>query len=344
MQSSLAAIPASTSKPVFCLTPTSLKEAMEFAGLLSKSNLVPKDYQGNPSNCIIAMQWGMEIGLQPLQAMQSIAVINGRPSIWGDAMLALVQGSGLLEYIQEDPTDTGCTCRLKRRGQPNEVVRQFTLEDAKKAGLSGKQGPWTQYPKRMMQMRARAFALRDVFPDVLRGVHIAEEAQDLPAEKDMGMADRVAPDTVALAAPQTRAEKARAAVASRKAAAEPPHATLAQVLDAIAAAGSPKDLAAAAALAAGLEADSDKDDAREAYAQRKRDLAAPPVEVVATDAAAPTYAEVADRLQHAGTRDELDEACSMIGAIAQADQREELAELYNTITAKLTPKAAEEKF
>ena len=46
--------------------------------------------------------------------------------------------------------------------------------------VAGKQGPWTQYPKRMRQMRARAFALRDVFADILKGMPIAEELQDYP--------------------------------------------------------------------------------------------------------------------------------------------------------------------
>ena len=67
-------------KPSFSLTPSSLAEAMEFAGMMSKSSIVPKDYQNNPGNILVAIQWGMEIGLQPLQSMQSIAVINGRPS------------------------------------------------------------------------------------------------------------------------------------------------------------------------------------------------------------------------------------------------------------------------
>lgn len=260
---------AQTQKPTFSLAPSSLQEAMDFANMLSKSNLVPKDYQGNPSNCIIAMQWGMEIGLQPLQAMQSIAVINGRPAIWGDAMLALVRGSGQLEYIHEDPTDDGCTVRLKRKGEP-EAERTFTKEDAKKAGLAGKQGPWAQYPKRMMQLRARAFALRDVFPDVLRGVFIAEEAQDMPAEKHMGTADEVQPSVQRLDKPASRADKARAAVASRKA--EAPATTLEDVLTAIHAATTPDSLKAAAASATQLASDEDKAVARNAYINRKAEL------------------------------------------------------------------------
>ena len=257
-----------TSKPQFSLTPQSLNEALQFADMLSKSNMVPKDYQGNPANCIIAMQWGMEIGLQPLQAMQNIAVINGRPAIWGDAMLAIVRGSGLLERITEEPTDTGCTCAVKRKGEP-EVVRTFTLEDAKRAGLAGKQGPWQQHPKRMMQMRARAFALRDVFPDVLRGVHIAEIAQDEPAERDMGAAEDVTPQKTA---PKSRAEKARAALADKRADSQPiPAVTLpalSDVLAAIEAATDADSMAHAKQLGAQMADGPEKDQAVEAYKRR----------------------------------------------------------------------------
>jgi len=115
--------------------------------------------------------------LQPMQAMQNIAVINGRPSIWGDAMIALVRACPAFEYINETQTDKEATCVIKRKGEP-EAVRTFSMEDAKRAGLTGKSGPWTQYPKRMMQMRARSWALRDVFPDVLKGMICAEEALD----------------------------------------------------------------------------------------------------------------------------------------------------------------------
>lgn len=160
------------------LAPTNMKEAMEFAGLLAKSDIVPKDYQGKPGNVLVAIQWGMEIGLQPMQAMQNIAVINGRPSIWGDAMIALVRACPAFEYITETQTDREATCVIKRKGEP-EAVRTFSMEDAKRAGLMVKSGPWTQYPKRMMQMRARSWALRDVFPDVLKGMICAEEAMDI---------------------------------------------------------------------------------------------------------------------------------------------------------------------
>jgi hypothetical protein len=171
-------------KAGFSLAPQNIDEALRFAEMLSKSNLVPKDFQSNPGNILVAVQWGMELGLQPMQSMQNIAVINGRPSLWGDAVIALVKASPACEYIIEEVTETSASCKVKRHGEP-EQVRYFTVEDAKKAGLWGKQGPWTNYPKRMMQMRARSWALRDVFPDVLRGMPIAEEVQDMQEEKDV---------------------------------------------------------------------------------------------------------------------------------------------------------------
>lgn len=168
-----------TNTAVNFLTPTSLQEAMQIAELLAGSDIVPKDYQRKPGNILVAMQWGAEIGLQPLQAMQNIAVINGRPSIWGDAMLALVRGSGQLDFIKEEISEDGqkATVTVKRKNE-EPVVSIFTKEDAKTAGLSSKAGPWSQYPKRMLKLRARSYALRDVFPDVLKGMAIAEEEKD----------------------------------------------------------------------------------------------------------------------------------------------------------------------
>ena len=159
------------------LSPRTLDEALRFADILSKSTIVPKDFVNNPGNIFVAIQWGSELGLKPMQAMQNIAVINGRPSLWGDACLALVRNSPLCEYVIETDDGHAATCRAKRKGQ-DEHVSIFSIDDAKTAGLSGKAGPWVQYPKRMRQMRARAFALRDVFTDVLKGMPIAEEVQD----------------------------------------------------------------------------------------------------------------------------------------------------------------------
>lgn len=168
----------------FSLAPKSLDEAMRYADMISKTDMVPKDFRGNPGNVLVAVQMGAEVGLPPMQALQNIAVINGRPAIWGDAALALISGRSDCEDIVEKATDVEATCTIKRRGK-SPVVRTFTMDDAKKAGLWGKQGPWTQYPKRMLQMRARSWAIRDCYPDAMKGISIAEEAQDIPVERDI---------------------------------------------------------------------------------------------------------------------------------------------------------------
>ncbi|KAA8419974.1 recombinase RecT [Acetobacter pomorum] len=167
------------------LQPNTFGELMAFAKMAAASDLMPKDYKGKPENIMIAVQMGSELGLAPMQAIQNIAVINGRPSIWGDAMLALVRGSGkcasVREYFEGEGDNTRAVCVVKRV-DGDEVTGDFSIADAKRANLFGKQGPWQQYPRRMLQMRARGFALRDAFPDVLRGLISGEEAQDIPAK------------------------------------------------------------------------------------------------------------------------------------------------------------------
>ena len=186
--------------------PQTMGEAIQFSEMLAKSQMVPRQYQGKPEDIMVAVQWGYEIGLAPLQALQNISVINGKPSVYGDAAMALVQSSPVCEDIEEFFEDEGtpnpvAVCVAKRKGR-KPVTSKFSVEDAKRAGLWGKQGPWTQYPKRMMQMRARGFALRDGFPDVLKGLITAEEAMDFPVEaiaapRDITPAD-VAPATEVL--------------------------------------------------------------------------------------------------------------------------------------------------
>lgn len=159
------------------LSPKTFDEAWRFCEIVTSSGLCPKGFEAKPADAFIAIQWGAEVGLKALQALQNIAVINGRPSLWGDAVIAIVRASPLCEYVKETDDGHTATCKVKRRNS-DEEVRTFSMDDAKTANLSDKQGPWKQYPKRMRQMRARAFALRDVFPDVLKGMPIAEELMD----------------------------------------------------------------------------------------------------------------------------------------------------------------------
>jgi len=163
------------------LTATTMEQAIKVAEMLAKSTLVPKAYHGQPANVLVAMAYGESFGMQPLQAMQSVAVVNGMPGLYGDGLLAVCRSCSDWEWMQEVVDGETAICTAKRRNEP-EVTATFSVADAKRAQLWGKQGPWTQYPMRMLAMRARAFALRNLYADVLRGMGSAEELQDIPSE------------------------------------------------------------------------------------------------------------------------------------------------------------------
>jgi hypothetical protein len=165
---------------VSAFVPTDIEQAFRLANALAMSGMTPKAYGNDVNKCFVGIMAGAELGLAPFQALQSIAVIGNNPAIWGDGALALVQASGLLEDIEETDDGNTATCKLVRKGRATPVIRSFSMEDAQKAGLKGKSGPWTQYPQRMRQMRARSWAMRDGFADVLKGLHIAEEVRDRP--------------------------------------------------------------------------------------------------------------------------------------------------------------------
>lgn len=166
--------------PVKALVPQTFDDVWRIANLLSKSGMAPADMK-SPEQISVAIMHGMEVGLPPMMALQSIAVINGRPSLWGDGALALVRATGEMEEFEEGIDGTGDNmrgwCKIKRRGQ-KPVLHDFSVADATKAKLWGKTGPWTQYPRRMIVMRPRSWCLRDAFADVLKGLRIAEEVMD----------------------------------------------------------------------------------------------------------------------------------------------------------------------
>ena len=163
---------------------TSLEDAFRFAKAIVASGFAPKGMD-KPESVLVALQWGAELGLTPMAALSNIAVVNGRPSLFGDAALALIRSSGQLESYAETEVgkrgsdDYGWKITAKRRGF-SEQSETFTVTDAKQAKLWGKQGPWSDYPARMLKFRARGFLLRDMFGDVLKGLKTAEEVRDEP--------------------------------------------------------------------------------------------------------------------------------------------------------------------
>ncbi len=191
---------------------TSFEDAYRFSKCVVESGWAPKGMD-KPESVLIALQHGAELGLPPMAALQNIAVINGRPGIYGDAALALVRASGLCESHKEEMVGTegkddwGCKVTVKRK-DGDVATDTFTVGDAKRAGLWGKAGPWTQYPKRMLRFRARGFSLRDNFGDVLKGLRTVEELQDMPRE--LNVTPRKSMADVLGDAPQKQIEEAPA--------------------------------------------------------------------------------------------------------------------------------------
>jgi hypothetical protein len=172
----------------FSLAPQTMAESIEFSKMVSRSSMCPPCYKNKPEDVMIAIQWGHELGLQPLQSLQNISVINGKPNVYGDAALALVRSHpnclGVKEWLEgEGEKLTAYCCVTRAYGDTVEkTTKSFSIADAKRARLWGRKGPWTEYPKRMLTMRARGFAIRDAFPDALKGMITREEAQDYPNE------------------------------------------------------------------------------------------------------------------------------------------------------------------
>jgi rubrerythrin len=161
----------------------SMEDMWRFACAVKNSGLAPSSFQ-SPEQILIAIQSGAELGMPPMRSLQSFCVINGAARLWGDTPLALVRQSGLLEYIKEtiegEGDEMAATCETKRKDDPESKITQFSMKDAKLAGLLDKKGSvWKQYPKRMLKYRARSFNLRDNFPDCFGGATIAEEYADI---------------------------------------------------------------------------------------------------------------------------------------------------------------------
>jgi len=180
----------------------SMDDMWRFACAVRDSGLAPRSF-GKPEQILIAIQSGAELGMPPMRSLQSFCVVHGNARLWGDAPLALVRQSGHLEYVKETiegdigkdlsktPDEVRAVCITKRKGDPEPKQREFSVGDARRAGLwnkkteKGYNSVWMNYPQRMLQMRARALNLRDNFPDCFSGATIAEEFEgiEMPTEQ-----------------------------------------------------------------------------------------------------------------------------------------------------------------
>ncbi len=170
---------------VAAIVPSNFAEVVQIAGAIVRADMAPASYKGSVEKATVAIMAGMEVGLTPFAALQSIAVINGTPALFGDGLVALVRASGLLEDMQEglDVAKDGqpmlAWCKVKRKGEASWKERELNWVECVKAGWTRKQGPWSLTPGRMMTIRVRGWLFRDIFADVLKGLKSAEEVQDM---------------------------------------------------------------------------------------------------------------------------------------------------------------------
>lgn len=238
---STTTLPTRASSITLSLELTTLPAIREYCAIVAKTGMVPRAYQGKPDDIMVAVQMGQKLGLDFFQSLQSIATINGVPSIYGDAALSVVRSSGLLEDFDEWLEIDGSRvkeipnlieaaaqgkrivqwCLSKRKGMPRERLTSYSVDDAKQAklwlkkGREGQDTPWITNSPRMLMFRARGFNLRDNFGDVLKGMAIFEEAQDFDMTPQSDGSYAVAPAAAPAPAP---AKPSLAAVLKQKAA------------------------------------------------------------------------------------------------------------------------------
>jgi len=196
----------------------SLAGAMEYANTLLKSGIAPAHFyhkgadgkpdftKGKPEAVVIVLQFGSEIGMTPMQALQQLVPVNNLVSLKGDGAKALIQRSGKLatwtetEVGTQGKDDWGFRIEASRKDTGEKSVSIFTVVDAKRAGLwideaavqrsAGlKYSPWYRHPRRMLKYRALGFLSRDLFPDVLSGIYTEEEAADMETDNTRFIAE-----------------------------------------------------------------------------------------------------------------------------------------------------------
>lgn len=156
---------------------------------LSPSSLIPKHLRSQNkneqeakaetlANVTLVLAYGAELGLGAVASLSGIAVVNGRPFAESQTLAAAVRASGLCLYLRRSECAQGkVTWETHRRGDPAPESRTFTWEMAGKAGLNGRD-TYKAHPERMLSARALGWLLRDVYPDVVKGMGSEAERED----------------------------------------------------------------------------------------------------------------------------------------------------------------------
>lgn len=125
---------------------------------------------------------GAEMGMKPLQALNGIAMINGRPTLHSDSIPCVVMASGLVTGMHYKFTGEGdnlaCTFYVRRKGIEEYQEWTYSMQDAIEAGVASRD-TWKAHKKKMLFNRARSWCLRNTFPDVLGNIYTKDEVEDM---------------------------------------------------------------------------------------------------------------------------------------------------------------------
>jgi hypothetical protein len=166
----------------------SLDEAYRLSQALATANLMPNTLRGKPADVLAILLYGQDLGLSPMQAVQGIYVVNGRPSLSAQTWLALARQRGHRVTVREH-TDDRCTVHFRRGDSGEEHTSTFTYEEAQRANLASKD-VWKQYRRNMLLARAVANGMRFIAPEVALGFNTPDEAEEI-SERETVEATRV---------------------------------------------------------------------------------------------------------------------------------------------------------
>ena len=167
--------PAPAPAPGFSYITAGLKERADYIARLAPSTILPSAYRGNAANAFVAAETGAALGLEPLQALASIAVINGRATLSSDLMAAVIRRAGHTLRIVENSPESVTATLIRADDKKFEFTVTWDKDKAVKAGLWGQRGPWSQYPTQMLRARAITEVARQGASEALMGMIYSPE-------------------------------------------------------------------------------------------------------------------------------------------------------------------------
>lgn len=177
------------------LWPKTWEETLKMAVALAKSSLLPKHLHGNVDSTFYTILAGLELGVAPLVACREIYLVDGRPSCSSLLKVGLVRGSGICDIWQEvKSSNEECVYQARRLGDKGATVRSFSIKDAERAQLLGKDN-WKKYPAAMLRRRCQGQLADDLFPDIVKGLGSSDDSAPL-GDGEVRWAERTSPPPV----------------------------------------------------------------------------------------------------------------------------------------------------